>query len=1119
MKATTILRAGMLAGIVAALPLAANATTPTPASGTVGPSINDTAAWASTTPYAGATANASCGGASNAACDNFALTIVPHATCNYNVTVSLQPAGGDDWDLEVYAPDGTTVLASSGNAPGALEVATLTNPPAGIYTVAASPFATQLGYAATASMQEVCVDPPPPGNEDIEFYIYVDPANSQGGEPSGGINWNDENPDGQIGGDNGGSIMFVSSLTTLRVEPNDCTAPATYLTDGAWKDISVPNHVVSLDPIGLVDPVTGRYFSDQLAVKSSLLGLSDDNGDSWVLSTTGAPLNPGVDHQTLGTGPFTEPLRSTLIGSGVPDPHVSAGHGVWYASQDIALAQAGFSTDGGLTFGPANPMWTLSDCSGLHGHLKVSPWENSNTLYRGWLYVPNKSCNGQQGVAISEDSGLTWRIAHVPNTTAGEWDPSIGVATDGTVYMGMDQGGAPMASVSLDGGDTWAEPIDVSDGVIRTTSFSTMVAGDGDRAAFGFLGTTTPGSLGTDQNNTAVWDLYIAMTFDRGLSWSITNVTDGDPVQRGVICDQGTTCPSNRNLLDFNDIQMDKRGRPVAFFADGCTGDCVTNPAIVTQNRTATIARLKSPKGLLAAYDAERSGVPDWPLAEAVNDGPTDVTVTWHEPGDGGNDITGYEVRKNGSVIATVPENFRSHTDPNGQLDPPGTYYEVLAVNSVGYSRGPNGTFSPLKADCDNRLFPGGMTDPGPGPCSPLGKKVLDDNANDILTAGNPVAGQPGSAALDMLRLGISQNEDVYGAGNVAFIIDVQSTDVLPPNAYWPLQFELPGDPTPGACDNPPIGEPGFCDAFVRMDTVVGTPLAPRFTYGFGNGVDPATSPGTLAAAQSTAADGKIIIVVPMSALGVSPTDLLHSFKIRARLNVGLVTITPDNMPDSLSGEGSYGVIDPAWSVAANPAGCSNLAPDAIADAATTNACHPVIIDVLANDSDPENDPISITGVTGATMGTAVILETVNGQRVEYRPNPGLTGTESLTYTIEDGNGNSAQGMINIAISGTPDNDGDGVMNSCDNCLTVVNPSQCNANDGPNGDIFGNHCDADLDNNGIVNSFDLNIMRDNFGSTSHPESDLNCNGITNSFDLMMMRNMFGQPPGPSGLPQ
>jgi hypothetical protein len=54
------------------------------------------------------------------------------------------------------------------------------------------------------------------------------------------------------------------------------------------------------------------------------------------------------------------------------------------------------------------------------------------------------------------------------------------------------------------------------------------------------------------------------------------NATGSDPVQRGVVCTHGTTCPSGtRNLLDFNDLEVDKRGRPLAAYADGCvTADC-----------------------------------------------------------------------------------------------------------------------------------------------------------------------------------------------------------------------------------------------------------------------------------------------------------------------------------------------------------------------------------------------------------------------------------------------------------------------------------------------------------------------------------------------------------------
>lgn len=95
------------------------------------------------------------------------------------------------------------------------------------------------------------------------------------------------------------------------------------------------------------------------------------------------------------------------------------------------------------------------------------------------------------------------------------------------------------------------------------------------------------------------------------------------------------------------------------------------------------------------------------------------------------------------------------------------------------------------------------------------------------------------------------------------------------------------------------------------------------------------------------------------------------------------------------------------------------------------------------------------------------------------------------------------------------DQDGDGVWNSDDNCTLVANPSQCDSD----GDGFGNHCDGDFDNNGVVNSFDLSFMRTNFGaSVGDPfhAADLDCNGVVNTFDLSKLRSSFGTAPGPEG---
>ncbi len=99
---------------------------------------------------------------------------------------------------------------------------------------------------------------------------------------------------------------------------------------------------------------------------------------------------------------------------------------------------------------------------------------------------------------------------------------------------------------------------------------------------------------------------------------------------------------------------------------------------------------------------------------------------------------------------------------------------------------------------------------------------------------------------------------------------------------------------------------------------------------------------------------------------------------------------------------------------------------------------------------------------------------------------------------------------IQVALA-TDDNDGDGVSDSADNCTEVSNANQLDTdNDG-----FGNICDADLDNSGLVNTADLSIFRSVF-FTNDPDADLDGNGIVNAADLAIFRSLFFKPPGPSG---
>lgn len=76
-----------------------------------------------------------------------------------------------------------------------------------------------------------------------------------------------------------------------------------------------------------------------------------------------------------------------------------------------------------------------------------------------------------------------------------------------------------------------------------------------------------------------------------------------------------------------------------------------------------------------------------------------------------------------------------------------------------------------------------------------------------------------------------------------------------------------------------------------------------------------------------------------------------------------------------------------------------NTPPAAVADSASTAANTPVTIPVLANDSDADGNQLSITAVSAAIGGVAVI----SGNSVIFTPTAGFSGVASFTYTITDG--------------------------------------------------------------------------------------------------------------------
>ena len=92
------------------------------------------------------------------------------------------------------------------------------------------------------------------------------------------------------------------------------------------------------------------------------------------------------------------------------------------------------------------------------------------------------------------------------------------------------------------------------------------------------------------------------------------------------------------------------------------------------------------------------------------------------------------------------------------------------------------------------------------------------------------------------------------------------------------------------------------------------------------------------------------------------------------------------------------------------------------------------------------------------------------------------------------------------------DADADGVDDTTDNCTQVANADQYDGD----GDGYGNLCDADLNNSGLVTTADYTILRNRL-NTSDPVADLNHSGLVTSTDYTILRNLLNRRPGPTGL--
>jgi hypothetical protein len=196
---------------------------------------------------------------------------------------------------------------------------------------------------------------------------------------------------------------------------------------------------------------------------------------------------------------------------------------------------------------------------------------------------------------------------------------------------------------------------------------------------------------------------------------------------------------------------------------------------------------------------------------------------------------------------------------------------------------------------------------------------------------------------------------------------------------------------------------------------------------------------------------------------------------------------------------------------------------DAILQALPLNGSRFAVYDgngYMTNPSDPDN--FNVGDTTGGMLRfLSVAVDTDDDGVPDADDNCPTTFNPDQSDVDTDGVGDVCDNCPNNANPGQEDSDLDGTGDGCDNCVLVANgPNTFPAGDpriqrDTNADGYGNICDADFNNNGIVDGADFSLVKSVLGSPAAPDQDLNGNGIVDGADFSSVKAKLGQPPGPS----
>ncbi len=961
-------------------------------------------------------------------CDDYALTVTlpagyaaAHPTAGVKVTMSWTDTGSGASDYDLYVYKGT-VHDTDGTQPADYQSASSSNPE----------IASISPLADGTQAYTVKIVPYTPTGENVHVTIELLPGSGGGGSttfggpdptapgvpryqnfyaPSGS---SAETSSGEFNigfNPHSGRIMTMNSGPIWRLTPPEILSPAQpECCEALWEDKTNLTTITGLDPILWTDQKTGRTFASNSTVgANAVYGYTDNDGDLWVPFGIAAP-NGGADHETIGSGPYP----ASLSALGTP---VNQGEAVYYCSQDIVGPASCYRSDTlGASYGPSVLAYNGQGsgvpggtCGGLHGHLHVAP--------DGTVWLPVNQCSGLQGGVFSTDGGVTWTTFTVPNAISQPQgaDPSIAIDSDSTIYYSYVNNEPVAAGNPLEGharvvvghrvGNivNWTNYFDIgASHVIKNAAEIEAVGGSSGRAAVGFLGTDVTGDYQAI-SFPGKWYAFIATTYNGGATWTTVNATPNDPVQSMTGIWQQGGSHQDRNLLDFNEITVDDKGRILYGYSDGCVSPgCIGGTAGNDFTAFMRVARQSGGKSIFASNDSATDTTAATIPKAACLSGTRDATashLTWKAPDNGGSDITTYQIfRGTGSgnevLLGESVGTKTTYDDTTADPSVSHYYYVVKAVNTVGTG--------PQSNEVDLIVGP---TPPVILPYSCDGTNVVTDAAGDAI---NPAPG----------GVGPTSQADITA---ISFSADTPATTITTKMTL----ANLTGTPSPGTTFTSYYAVWTSSDGKTYATEVDVSP-GPIVAYGWGE-FD--ASNNQLSTYNSTTGifnagvNGTIAVNVPVSGVGsptIPITDVNGTPAVKnpygltiageGVLGSGLVFTQPmDRAPNTGFGQN--------WAVCPPP----NAAPTAVLTATPTSGIAPLTVNFDGSGSyDPDaGDAIgSYTfdfgdGSTAVTQSTPTISHTYNAAN-NYGAHLSVKDSHGLAST------NTAQVIITVSAAPTP---------------------------------------------------------------------------------------------------